>query len=242
MLTRRQTGMALRCSACGSTSVFPISLFVLGSGRREFRCSCGQHILTISRKGADVWTQLGCFLCDGVHLFKFGDKSFWSREIKSILCPDTGAEIGYIGPLWSLLRIADVRNEILPKMASLFNDSAVGLKVLNRLLELEDQGRLRCSKCDSSLEIEAYSEGVEIYCGACGTTLSVPVGHRVAEEIGTAQDVAGIPGVLSLSSLGDLRRSMRADRDGGVGPGGEAGERQKKVRRVGSRTRNRVKE
>ncbi|MGE5542732.1 MAG: hypothetical protein ACM3WT_06820 [Bacillota bacterium] len=234
--------MALRCSACGSTSVFPVSLFVLGSGRREFRCSCGQHILTISRKGADVWTQLACFLCDGVHLFKFADRSFWSREIKSILCPDTGAEIGYIGPLWSLLRVTDVRHEILPKMASLFNDSAVGLKVLNRLLELEDQGRLRCSKCNSPLEIEAYSEGVEVYCDACGTTLSVPVGHRATEETGSAPDVPDVPGVLSLSSLDDLRRSMRAGQDGGVGPGGEVDERRKKAKRVGSRTRNRVKE
>lgn len=181
MLTRRQTGISLRCSSCGTTSLFSISLFTLGSGRREFRCSCGQHVLTVSRRGTDVWTQLACFLCDGVHLFKFSDKNFWSREIKSILCPDTGAEIGYIGPLWHLLKVADMREEILPKMASMISDAAVGLKLLARMLELEDQGRLKCSACDMPLDVEVYSEGIEMSCPACGTIVSVPVGSRSVE-------------------------------------------------------------
>lgn len=241
MLTRRQTGMALRCSACGGTSVFPISLFVLGSGRREFRCSCGQHVLTISRKGADVWTQLACFLCDGVHLFKFADKSFWSREIKSILCPDTGAEIGYIGPLWGLLRVADVGNEIAPQVAAMFNDPARGLMVLKRLLELENQGQRRCSKCDNPLEIEVYPEGVEMYCATCGTTLSVPMGAHEGTEPHPAP-APDMPGVLPMSSLNYLGGHMKTGEDGGAGPAAHAEEPEKKAKRVGSRTRHRVKE
>lgn len=217
MLTRRQTGIALRCSACGNTSLFPVSLFVLGSGRREFRCSCGQHILTVSRKGADVWTQLACFLCDGVHLFRFADKTFWSRDIKSILCPDTGAEIGYIGPLWNLLRVADIRDEIIPKMASLFHDSASGSKIISRLLELDDRGGLRCSKCDNLFEIEVYSEGIEICCEDCGTSLYVPVGDQSpaarnagAQTTGESPSSGPAPGIVSASTPGDALQRANA--------------------------------
>ncbi len=180
MLTRRQTGIALRCSACGSTNIFPVSLFSLKSSRREFQCSCGQHILSASRKGTDVWLQLSCFLCDGVHLFKFGDRAFWSRDIKSILCPDTSAEIGYVGPAWGLLKVADVREEGLPKVAAIFEDPGAGLRVLARLVALDDRGRLRCSRCESQLEVEAYPTGVELWCSRCGVTLFAPVGGQDA--------------------------------------------------------------
>ena len=178
MLTRRQTGIALRCSTCGNTNIVPVSLFLLKSNRREFQCSCGQHILTASRKGTDGWLQLSCFLCDGVHLFKFAGKAFWSRDIKSILCPDTSAEIGYVGPVWGLLKVADIREDGLAKAAAVFDDPKIGLKVLTRLLALDDRGRLKCSRCDTPLEVEAYPRGVELWCSRCGASIFAPVGDR----------------------------------------------------------------
>ncbi len=186
MLTRRQTGIALRCSACGATNILPVFLFSLKSSRRDFHCSCGYHILSASRKGTDVWLQLSCFLCDGVHLFKFGDRAFWSRDIKSILCPETNAEIGYVGPVWGLLKVEDIREDGLPGAAAIFEDPEMGLRVLTRLLALDDRGRLRCSRCDSRLEVEVYPGGMELWCGRCGVTLFAPVGAKGASAGGQA--------------------------------------------------------
>ncbi|NPV69746.1 MAG: hypothetical protein HPY55_03735 [Firmicutes bacterium] len=212
MLTRRQTGIALRCSACGNTNIFPVSLFSLKSSRREFQCSCGQHILTASRKGTDVWLQLSCFLCDGVHLFKFGDKAFWSRDIKSILCPDTSAEIGYIGPMWGLLKVADIREEGLSKVAALFDDPDAGLGILTKLAALDDKGKLRCSRCDTSLEIEAYPRGVELWCAKCGTSLFAPVGDPEVGERAYAQPAPEI-----LYDEGVVSVELASPAAGGVG-------------------------
>ncbi|MCR4397677.1 MAG: hypothetical protein NUV93_01780 [Firmicutes bacterium] len=231
MLTRRQTAIMLRCSSCGGTSLFPISVFTLGSSRREFRCACGRHILTISRRGPDVWTQLACFLCEGVHLFKFSNRDFWSREIKSILCPDTGAEIGYIGPPWNIMRLAGTRDELLPKVASLFRDPAAGLRALTKILELDDQGKMRCATCNNLLDVEVYSEGVEICCSACSTTLAILVGDRESpDERGRRRGATNARLPASLDATGRRARSR-------VGVGARAVAKGKKTTRAGPKRR-----
>ena len=207
-VVRTQISIALRCTYCGRVALLPVSVFTLGGGKREYNCPCGQHILTVSRKGGDVWLQLSCFLCEGIHLFKFSSREFWSRTTKSILCPETETEVGYVGPTWALAQIGELAGGLAEQMSSLFKKPEVGVLVFKHIVNLTIRGKVRCACGTPRPDIEPHPSGVEVFCGNCGAAVLIP-----AEN---AQDYVAVRSVRTLR----LGASSEASRKEGRAPDG----------------------
>ncbi|HBT46918.1 MAG TPA: hypothetical protein DEA73_03415 [Peptococcaceae bacterium] len=100
MLVPTTAFCALRCPACGCLEVYRVSLFALGGGRTFWLpCSCGTPLLGIGRqKGNGFWLKYNCTMCGGFHIWPAARGDLWGESLRTLICEDTGLEVGFFGP------------------------------------------------------------------------------------------------------------------------------------------------
>ncbi|MFZ5943959.1 MAG: hypothetical protein ACOYVD_07595 [Bacillota bacterium] len=176
MIISTYTTAALRCPICGKMDFYALSRFSInGSSKAVINCECGANLLTMGRnKGKTCWLQLECNMCEDKHSFTFNTKELWTESLLTLVCEETGVEIGFIGTRDEVRRNVQNMDKTVQEMAEelgygeYFNNPEIMYKVLEHLHQIADRGGLYCSCGNTNLEVEVYPDRMELHCNDCG--------------------------------------------------------------------------
>jgi phage FluMu protein Com len=175
VLIATQTMLAMRCPSCGRLEYHRLSRFdFTDSIMVQLRCSCGGLKLMAARKGKEYSIQVRCAICNCMHQYRLKGALLWSLQVTDIYCPDSGMELGHLGPLQKIKKIKQSKrsemNVLFDELTgeNFFHDSKVMNKVLNHILGLVEHGLLYCQCGNYNIGLEIYPDRLELSCPKCG--------------------------------------------------------------------------
>jgi len=175
VLTTAATTFAIRCPQCGRLETTSVSLFAFGGGRSvKVSCSCGAHKLTIGRKRGQLWLQVPCYLCDGLHFSYHKPDSFWDDSMKPIACSETDLQLGVFGPDKDVQVYARTGGSELDRLledaafGEYFDHPEVMYRTLSFVHALAEEGKLTCVCGNHQISVDIYPERLELSCSECG--------------------------------------------------------------------------
>lgn len=218
MLVVTTTAIALRCPGCGRIKYHSLSLFSFSANKSiQFACDCGQTVLSISTRDRRVFSfQVECLMCEGRHFYQFFLKDIWSQRVLSLVCSETGLEVGFIGPREEVRRCIASQERSLREMAEdlgfsdYFENPEVMYEILDCLHKIAESGGLSCQCGNFQIEVEIFAERVELRCPDCGACGVIDAESR--EDLDAIKDVWEImlqPGKLQLLGTGKERHHRK---------------------------------
>lgn len=185
MLISARTAFAIRCPQCGQMETAAVSRFeVNGSPSVKLSCSCGGPKLTVGGRAGQVWLQIPCYLCDGVHFLYYTPKRFWSTELKALSCSDTDLQLGVFGPEQEVDTYARTGGTELDRLmedaafGEYFDSPEVMYQALSRVHTLAEEGKLSCSCGNRQISVDIYPERLDLTCSTCGRHRTLPAGSQ----------------------------------------------------------------
>ena len=186
MVLELSTAFAMRCPTCGRLDVDQLNIFQL-SGDQEviFQCECGTRKAVIRRKGFRyVSVDYYCIMCDKEHSIVFPSNVFWSKKhLNSLLCLETDLNLGYFGSYKLINEELERQQEELNSMANElgfdeFADPEVMLEILDYLHDIAATGGLYCECGSHNINIELFSDKLELSCNSCSAVKQIPASKR----------------------------------------------------------------
>lgn len=175
MVVTREECLAVRCPRCGRLHMEVVSVFAF-SGRQsaEIACECSQPLAYLAPGGHKRYSvRISCPLCDSTHSFQFTSREMWSGRLATLVCPDTGLEIGFWGERPEVgeraARTQVPLDELLDEIdyQDFFDSPDAMLAVLEHLQKAARQGDLYCRCGNASIEVDIFPDKVELRCPHC---------------------------------------------------------------------------
>lgn len=174
MVVKTETCIGLRCPACGELLLRKITLFEFGrKGRVVFGCNCGSGKVIVARKRKGrLMIHVPCVLCDSEHHVYLSESDVWGVNLRPILCQETGIEIAFFGEEGEVLRVATATEEeakrvLAEENCDYFDNPGVMYEILNHLHRVANDDGLVCPCREGEVEVEVYSDRVELHCTNC---------------------------------------------------------------------------
>lgn len=181
MLIATSVTVALRCPQCGRLELSELSRFGLGrTGSQRVVCECGHHLLTVGVRPRQVWMQVPCYLCDGIHFRYYSPERFWAGGLKQISCAETDLQLGVLGDEQAVVEyvrpgLSDLERFMEDEaFDGFFDDPAIMYQVMNQVQELSAHDLLRCRCGSRDIGVDLFPDRLELYCVTCGRQRSVP--------------------------------------------------------------------
>lgn len=183
MLINLLTKVALSCPACGRLEKEEINIFELPVGKlKKISCSCGAEKAAIKRKTkSQLQLSYFCLHCNKAHKLLISAHNFWhSQKIIPLSCRETGLNPGFFGPAALVDQAIQNEEQDLKLMAEElgfddFENPEIMLKALDFIHDIAAAGQLNC-KCGSDhINIELFSDKIQLICNHCGSRLNIAV-------------------------------------------------------------------
>lgn len=174
--------IAIRCSQCGSLDFHLLSLFSFGGTKKliKIKCACGYPLITISTKDwKTFWLQPSCLMCEAKHVTYLSRRRIWSDDVEVLVCPETGVEMGAIGPKVKVQHYVQEQDKSLRQMAEdmgfgeYFDSPEIMYEVLDYLYEIAEDEKLYCECGNYQIDIDVFSDRLELKCSDCHCTATV---------------------------------------------------------------------
>ena len=156
MIENLKRFIAYICPDCSGITDTKISLFDF-SGKAEIHLSCADKICTgeagaICMKGDKVKLIMKCPVCGETHTYSISTNAFWSKELITFECANSGVTIFFAGEEKAVMSAVDEAEKMFDLMetdADLLTDELrLVLQTLDALHIVMDEKRLIC-KCGS---------------------------------------------------------------------------------------------
>ncbi len=186
MVLELSTAFAMRCPTCGRLDVDHINIFEL-SGDQEviFRCECGTQKAALKKKGSRyISVNYYCIMCEKEHNVVFPGNIFWSKKhLNDLLCLDTDLNLGNFGSYELINEELKRQQEELDSMANElgfdeFANPDIMLEILDFLHDIAATGGLYCECGNHNINIELFSERLELTCNTCNAVKQIPASKR----------------------------------------------------------------
>ncbi|MFW5981942.1 MAG: hypothetical protein ACOCQO_01895 [Halanaerobiaceae bacterium] len=187
MVLELSIAFAMRCPTCGRLDeVNQLNIFQLsGDQKVAFDCECGARKATITRKGsAYIALDYYCIICDDFHNVVVPQKVFWSKnKLNSLICLDTDLNLAYFGAYNLVNKELKRQQQELNSMANdlgfdEFVDPEIMLSILDYLHDIAALNSLYCECGNHNINIELFSDKVELSCNNCNTIRSIPASKK----------------------------------------------------------------
>lgn len=186
MVLELSTAFAMRCPVCGRLEVDQINIFQLSGNRKHtIYCECGSEKAIISRKGSSYLVMdYYCIICDYKHSIVIPKEKFWTKNHLNILgCLETDLSLGYYGPYKLIKEELESQQRDLASLADElgfddFIDPELMLEVLDYLHDSAANSNLYCECGSHDINIELFSDKVELTCNNCQASLIIPAAYR----------------------------------------------------------------
>ncbi|MDN5376170.1 MAG: hypothetical protein PWQ39_1210 [Thermacetogenium sp.] len=223
MLIQAVTAVALRCPECGKIKYYTLSLFHFAGQNRtvRFSCDCGAPLLSVATRDRRVfYMQLDCLMCEAKHLYHYSFKEIWSPDVVSLICEETGLEVGFIGPRRKVKKCIARQEKSLREMAEdlgfsdYFSNPEIMYEILDFLHKLASEGKLSCQCGNPEIEVEIFAERVELRCSRCGAV--GVIGAETKEDckaIKNTWEIVLKPGTLQWVGRGKVKSRKRRSKE-----------------------------
>ncbi|NLM96740.1 MAG: hypothetical protein GX175_03850 [Halanaerobiaceae bacterium] len=186
MLLELSTAFAMRCPECGRMEMDIIDIFHLsGKEKLSLQCECGTHKATISKKGSNyVSITYYCIICDREHCVLLPGKVFWSKKLlNSLVCYETDLNLGCFVFYELVNEELERQQEELNSMANdlgfdEFINPEIMLEILDYLHDIAAKSSLYCECGNHNINIELFSDRLEISCNNCYAVKIIPASTR----------------------------------------------------------------
>lgn len=179
-----------------------VSRFTIGrSGSQQLFCSCGHHQLTVGVRKGQVWLQVPCYLCDGLHFLYYTPGEFWGARLKQLNCIQTDLQLGVFGDVESVASYAKPDCSELERILAdaafddYFDEPEIMYQALQVVRELSAEGNVSCVCGGKEITVDVFPDRLELACLDCGR-------HRVVPAV-TDEDLSWLLGVSHLQVGGD---------------------------------------
>ncbi len=193
VLDKKETTVAYRCPACGSSVMSMVGIFALTADLIKLKCPCGESELElIYTRDKKVRLNVPCLFCPNPHSYIISSQMFFDKDLFALPCSYSGVDMCFVGAkdkvqdamkkseqeLLELLgdtdfnSLADVRGENLE-----LTDPQVLDIVMYVVRELADEGAIECG-CENNegeYDVEIHDSYVKLVCKKCGKYLNIPV-------------------------------------------------------------------
>ena len=168
MLINRETTINLKCPACGLLTAHYLHAFSFsGASFPRLKCSCDQEIAQILKEDKEQYFLLYlCPVCEEEHVFSFSGEELWSNVPRGLSCPDTGEQLGKIGPQNSLSGKLETIAEQLQGDDFFLNPELV-LQMLDRLQEIAANKGLSCQCGSFEVHVDLFPDRIKLVCREC---------------------------------------------------------------------------
>ncbi len=175
MLINRETTLSLRCPACGLLIADYIHAFSFsGNKNPEIYCSCGQKKASIRREGNEKYFLVClCAVCEEEHVLSFSAGEFWDDKPRPIKCPESGIQLGKLGPQKDLVGKLEAIAEQLQGDDFFINPDLV-LRLLDRLQGLVQEGKLGCLCGSREVHVDLFPDRIKLICQNCAGEVVLP--------------------------------------------------------------------
>lgn len=118
--------VALRCPVCRSLHIRPMNLFSLSGGRSfEITC-CQQKLVRVSRlPRRGLRLHAPCSICPHRHFVMLPSRILQAGTVKTLICPETDVEIGFVGALGSVRDAVETWEYELARVEQEYNEHAI---------------------------------------------------------------------------------------------------------------------
>lgn len=179
-----------------------VSRFNLGrSGSQQLLCSCGHHQLTVGVRQRQVWLQVPCYLCDGLHFLYYTPSEFWGAGLKQLNCTETDLQLGVFGDPEAVSAYAKPGCSELERILGdaafddYFDQPEIMYQALSVVRELSEEGNVSCICGGQEITVDVFPDRLELACLDCGR-------HRVVPAA-TDEDLSWLLGASHLQVGGD---------------------------------------
>lgn len=181
MLINISTTIALSCPACGRLEKEEINIFELPVGElKQLSCSCGAEKAALMRKeNSQIQLDYFCLHCDKAHKVLVSAQKFWhSNKLHSLSCRETGLNPGFFGqPELVDQEIINEKQDLELMAAELgfddFKNPDIMLQALDIIHDIAAEGALSCECGSDDINIELYSDKIQLICNNCGSHLNI---------------------------------------------------------------------
>ncbi len=175
MLIYGQRTLLIRCINCGRLREYNLNIFDISKKRDLiFNCKCGKENISFRKKDKKIYNiKMECFGCGEEHLYSYSLKDL---IIKDLLFKCTnGIETCFIGDSFIADKFVDIYDanfgeELLDsEFDEYFKNFKVLAACLNKVDRLMGAGRIGCDCGDDDINIEVFSDRIEVNCLNCGS-------------------------------------------------------------------------
>lgn len=127
-----------------------------------------------------IWVQVPCYLCDGMHFLYFTPEQFWSAELKQLACAETELQLGVFGGEQAVVNYARPGCSELERFLDdaafddFFDEPGIMYQVLSQVHDLSEDGNVACTCGNREISVDIFPDRLELYCADCGRQQSVP--------------------------------------------------------------------
>jgi len=147
----------------------------------KIKCVCGFVKLTVNAKtnNSYYWLKVPCIICETQHLIKVSASKFWSEDIATLYCDETGLELACIGSAEKIKEHkSSSRGEIEALVGNFwgddyFNNAQVMYETLNCLHDIAEKGQLYCQCGNKQISVDVFPDRLELYCSNCDTVNTI---------------------------------------------------------------------
>ena len=181
MLINLSTTIALSCPACGRLERDKINIFELPVGElKQLSCSCGAEKASLKRKeDSQIKLNYFCLHCNTAHKVLFSSDIFWhSKKLIPLSCKETGLNPGFFGPPVLVETELKQEKQDLELMAAElgfddFKNPDIMLQAVDFIHDIAAEGALNCECGSDDINIELFSDKIQLICNNCGSHLNV---------------------------------------------------------------------
>lgn len=166
--------LLVRCHLCGRLRIYDFNIFDICGNEVEYKCKCGETNVFIRTGNCKTyWIKVNCFACSHEHTYRYTLKDILERDNFIVCTYDT--RVCFIGKeekAKELIYGSKVNAESLLKNSGFdncFENFKILLACLNKLDKLNGDGNINCDCGDSSVEIEVFSDRIELRCSNCNS-------------------------------------------------------------------------
>lgn len=186
MLINLATTIALSCPACGRLEKEKLNVFELPIDKLvHLSCSCGAEKTSLVRKkNSDIEINYFCLHCNTAHQLQISQQKFWySKNLNLLSCEKTGLNPGFFGPPPLINEELKKERRDLELMAEElgfdeFKNPDIMLQVLDFIHDIAAEGALKCECGSDNLNIELFSDEIQLICSCCGAYLNIAASNK----------------------------------------------------------------
>ncbi len=168
--------LAMRCPECGKLDYHRMRRFAIARGESiDVKCSCGAVkfvIGTVNR--SDYRIKVACVYCEGFHHHSLPGKKIWSSAgVTDFFCPETGLDLGHVGPEEAVRQAVKGREKELEVLVDefgrddYFHNSRIMYEVLRCLQHIAEKGTLYCQCGNYQIGVDIFPDRLELHCNKC---------------------------------------------------------------------------